>query len=290
MGFRQALERADLPVDPSLELSVRHWHRADGAPAARALLAAAPARRGGVLQRPARPRPAARTGRSRGARAGRHRGDRYRRRRDGRYVRPSLSTVALDKRQIADAAVELLAARVAGDEGPRVRSPPATGSSSVSRRSGKRPRASRGSGRSGRRRAAPAADAPLPALGRPRCRCTRYPCRQGRSRPFGTDNGCNGCAEQRGWRDDRQPRARRTEPSGGAELPSTRSTGSPNGSATTARRCTTCSTAPCSPTSRSCGTGFRWSCPCCTPGTASACCCTAPRVGDCCARPRRTRR
>ena len=35
---------------------------------------------------------------------------------DGRYVRPSLSTVALDKRQIADAAVELLAARVAGGD------------------------------------------------------------------------------------------------------------------------------------------------------------------------------
>jgi DNA-binding LacI/PurR family transcriptional regulator len=37
---------------------------------------------------------------------------------DGRYVRPSLSTVALDKRQIADSAVELLATRVAGDDGP----------------------------------------------------------------------------------------------------------------------------------------------------------------------------
>src|ERR687886_1230509 len=29
LGFRQALERAGLPFDPPLELSVRQWHRAD---------------------------------------------------------------------------------------------------------------------------------------------------------------------------------------------------------------------------------------------------------------------
>jgi DNA-binding LacI/PurR family transcriptional regulator len=37
---------------------------------------------------------------------------------DGRYAHPSLSTVALDKQQIAEAAVELLAARVDGDDSP----------------------------------------------------------------------------------------------------------------------------------------------------------------------------
>jgi DNA-binding LacI/PurR family transcriptional regulator len=37
---------------------------------------------------------------------------------DGRYARPSLSTVALDKQGIAQAAVDLLAARIDGDDSP----------------------------------------------------------------------------------------------------------------------------------------------------------------------------
>ena len=118
-GFRQALERADLPVDPSLELSVRHWHRADGAQAARALLAVGPLPDAVVCFNDLLA-----LGLLRGlAEAGVRVPDDIAvigidDVEDGRYVRPSLSTVALDKRQIADAAVELLAARVAGDEAP----------------------------------------------------------------------------------------------------------------------------------------------------------------------------
>jgi len=119
MGFRLALERAGLPVDPALELPVRQWHRADGAEAARALLAVGPLPDAvlcfndllalGLLRGLAEagvrvPDDIAVIGVDDVE--------------DGRYVRPSLSTVALDKRQIADAAVELLAARVAGDDGP----------------------------------------------------------------------------------------------------------------------------------------------------------------------------
>jgi LacI family repressor for deo operon, udp, cdd, tsx, nupC, and nupG len=118
-GYRSAVDHAGAARDPALEVPVQRWHRADGAEAARALLAA--------------PRPPDAVlcfndllalGMLRGlaeagvrvpddiAVVGIDDVD------DGRYSRPSLSTVALDKRQIADAAVELLAARVAGDDGP----------------------------------------------------------------------------------------------------------------------------------------------------------------------------
>jgi DNA-binding LacI/PurR family transcriptional regulator len=119
MGFRQALERAGLPLDPALELSVRQWHRADGAEAARALLATGPLPDGVVCFNDLLA-----LGLLRGlAEAGVGVPDDIAvigvdDVEDGRYVRPSLTTVALDKRQIADAAVELLAARVAGDDGP----------------------------------------------------------------------------------------------------------------------------------------------------------------------------
>ncbi len=118
-GYRSALARAGAACDPALELPVRHWHRADGAEAARALLAA--------------PRPPDAVlcfndllalGMLRGlAEAGVRVPDDVAvigvdDVDDGRYAHPSLSTVALDKRQIAEAAVELLAARVAGDDAP----------------------------------------------------------------------------------------------------------------------------------------------------------------------------
>jgi len=118
-GFRQALERAGLPLDPALELPVRQWHRTDGALAARALLAAGPLPDAVVCFNDLLA-----LGLLRGlAEAGVRVPDDVAvigvdDVEDGRYVRPSLSTVALDKRQIADAAVELLAARVAGDDGP----------------------------------------------------------------------------------------------------------------------------------------------------------------------------
>jgi DNA-binding LacI/PurR family transcriptional regulator len=119
LGFRQALERAGLPLDPALEVPVRQWHRSDGAEAAHALLAAGPPPDAvlcfndllalGLLRGLAEagvrvPDDVAVMGVDDVE--------------DGRYVRPSLSTVALDKRQIAETAVELLAARVAGDDGP----------------------------------------------------------------------------------------------------------------------------------------------------------------------------
>src|SRR4051794_40178323 len=119
LGFRQALERAGLPLDPALELPVRQWHRADGAAAALALLADAPLPDAVVCFNDLLA-----LGLLRGlAEAGVRVPDDIAvigvdDVEDGRYVRPSLSTVALDKRQIADAAVELLAARVAGDDGP----------------------------------------------------------------------------------------------------------------------------------------------------------------------------
>jgi len=119
IGFRQALERAGLPSDPALELPVQQWHRADGAEAARVLLAPALLPDAvvcfndllalGLLRGLAEagvrvPEDVAVIGVDDVE--------------DGRFVRPSLSTVALDKRQIAEAAVELLAARVAGDDAP----------------------------------------------------------------------------------------------------------------------------------------------------------------------------
>ena len=185
-GFRQALERADLPVDPSLELSVRHWHRADGAQAARALLAVGPLPDAVVCFNDLLA-----LGLLRGlAEAGVRVPDDIAvigidDVEDGRYVRPSLSTVALDKRQIADAAVELLAARVAGRRRARlVRSPPATGSSSGSPRPGSRsrPRARHGSGRSAARRAAPAAEPRARSRHRPAPLAPGIRRRQGRSR------------------------------------------------------------------------------------------------------------
>jgi DNA-binding LacI/PurR family transcriptional regulator len=118
-GYRAALARAGVTRDPALELSVDRWHRADGAEAARALLAV--------------PRPPDAVlcfndmlalGVLRGlAEAGVRVPDDIAvigvdDVDDGRYAHPSLSTVALDKQQIAEAAVELLAARVAGDDAP----------------------------------------------------------------------------------------------------------------------------------------------------------------------------
>ena len=87
-----------------------------------------------------------------------------------------------------------------------------------------------------------------------------------------------------------EPREPQTEPSAGAELPSTRINRLAERQRHDREALHDVLDSALLRTSRWCGTAFRWSCPCCTPGTATACCCTAPRVGDCCARPRRARR
>jgi DNA-binding LacI/PurR family transcriptional regulator len=118
-GFRRALEEGGVAPDPQLEVPALRWHRADGAEAARRLLAA--------------PRPPDAVvcfndllalGMLHGlAEAGVRVPDDIAvigvdDVEDGQYSRPSLSTVAIAKQEIAEAAVELLAARVAGEPGP----------------------------------------------------------------------------------------------------------------------------------------------------------------------------
>ena len=117
-GYRQALERAGLPPEP-LEVQVQRWHRADGAEAARVLLAAPHPPDGVVCFNDLLALGLLRGLADAGVRVpddiaviGVDDVD------DGRYARPSLSTVALDKQGIADAAVELLAARIEGDDSP----------------------------------------------------------------------------------------------------------------------------------------------------------------------------
>jgi DNA-binding LacI/PurR family transcriptional regulator len=122
-GYRQGLARAGLPYDDGLVLEATTWHRAEGAAAARALLDAVcdvdaivcfnDLLALGVLRGLADagvrvPEDIAVVGVDDVE--------------DGRYSRPSLTTVALDKAQIARTAVELLAARLdsAQDAPPRV--------------------------------------------------------------------------------------------------------------------------------------------------------------------------
>jgi DNA-binding LacI/PurR family transcriptional regulator len=122
-GYRQGLARAGLPWDAGLAVEAARWHRAEGAAAARALLAAVRDVDAvicfndllalGVLRALADlgvrvPDDVAVVGVDDVE--------------DGRYSSPSLTTVALDKAQIARTAVELLAARLDGarDGPPRV--------------------------------------------------------------------------------------------------------------------------------------------------------------------------
>jgi DNA-binding LacI/PurR family transcriptional regulator len=122
-GYRQGLARAGLPYDAALVVQATIWHRAEGTAAARALLDAVcdvdaivcfnDLLALGVLRGLADagvrvPEDVAVVGIDDVE--------------DGRYSSPSLTTVALDKAQIARAAVELLAARLEGaaDAPPRV--------------------------------------------------------------------------------------------------------------------------------------------------------------------------
>ncbi len=118
-GYRQALERAGLPLEPALEVPVQSWHRADGAEAARVLLASARPPDGVVCLNDLLALGLLRALADAGVRVpddiaviGVDDVE------DGRYARPSLSTVALDKQGIAQAAVDLLAARIDGDDSP----------------------------------------------------------------------------------------------------------------------------------------------------------------------------
>jgi DNA-binding LacI/PurR family transcriptional regulator len=121
-GYRQGLVRAGLPCDEALVVQAASWHRPEGAAGARALLGAVGGIDAivcfndllalGVLRALADagvrvPDDVAVVGVDDVE--------------DGRYSRPSLTTVALDKAQIARTAVELLAARLAGarDAPPR---------------------------------------------------------------------------------------------------------------------------------------------------------------------------
>ena len=118
-GVRQALAQAGLGLDPELEVPVLRWHRPDGADAARRLLAAPRPPDAVVCFNDLLALGMLRALADAGVRVpddiaviGVDDVE------DGRYARPSLSTVAIDKQEIAEAAVELLAARVAGDDGP----------------------------------------------------------------------------------------------------------------------------------------------------------------------------
>jgi DNA-binding LacI/PurR family transcriptional regulator len=118
-GYLRGLGAAGLAVDPDLIVPADPWHRAQGADAARALLASGVEVDAilcfndllalGVLRALAEadvhvPADIAVIGVDDVE--------------DGRYVSPSLSTVALQTRQIAETAVELLAARIDGDRAP----------------------------------------------------------------------------------------------------------------------------------------------------------------------------
>jgi DNA-binding LacI/PurR family transcriptional regulator len=116
-GYRQALRQAGLPADDALVMPAAAWHRQEGAAAVRALLDA-PRRPDAVLCfNDLLALGALRALAEAGVRVPEDVAvvgvDDIE---DGRYGRPSLTTVALDKRQIAQTAVELLAARI--DAGP----------------------------------------------------------------------------------------------------------------------------------------------------------------------------
>ncbi len=118
-GYRQALVRAGLRREPALEVPVQSWHRADGAEAAPVLLSDSHPPDGVVCFNDLLALGLLRALADAGVRVpddiaviGIDDVD------DGRYARPSLSTVALDKQGIAEAAVELLAARIDGDDSP----------------------------------------------------------------------------------------------------------------------------------------------------------------------------
>ena len=136
-GYLRGLAGAGLAVDPDLIVPADAWHRAQGADAARALLA------GGVevdavLCFNSTCSPSGCCGAWRRRRAGARRDvavvgvDDVE---DARHVLPSLSTVALETQQIAETAVDLLAARIDGDRvrPHRHRRPPA-GRQGVQRR------------------------------------------------------------------------------------------------------------------------------------------------------------
>jgi DNA-binding LacI/PurR family transcriptional regulator len=114
-GYREAVREAGLRVDPRLVVPATDWHRADGANGARALLATGEPPDAVVCFNDLLALGALRAFAEAGVRVpddiaviGVDDVE------DGRYSRPSLTTVALDKQQIAHAAVELLVARVTG--------------------------------------------------------------------------------------------------------------------------------------------------------------------------------
>jgi DNA-binding LacI/PurR family transcriptional regulator len=113
-GYAAALAAAGLPFDEALVMPAAHWHRADGAAAMRQLLAAGPPPEAVLCFNDTLALGAMRALHEAGldvprdvAVAG------FDDIEDGRYSVPTLTTVAPDKAQLAQAAVDLLAARLA---------------------------------------------------------------------------------------------------------------------------------------------------------------------------------
>jgi DNA-binding LacI/PurR family transcriptional regulator len=114
-GYRQALRSAGLRIDENLVVAAASWHREEGTSAARALLAVPRPPDAVVCFNDLLALGVLRAFDEAGVRVPDDVAvvgvDDIE---DGRYSRPSLSTVAIDKRQIAETAVELLAARIDG--------------------------------------------------------------------------------------------------------------------------------------------------------------------------------
>ncbi|HYJ74675.1 MAG TPA: LacI family DNA-binding transcriptional regulator [Kineosporiaceae bacterium] len=121
-GYHLAMARAGLPCDPGLVVAAASWHRTEGAAAARVLLDRVPDVDAVVCFNDLLALGVLRALADAGVRVpddvavvGVDDVE------DGRFSRPSLTTVALDKAEIARTAVELLAARLEGarDAPPR---------------------------------------------------------------------------------------------------------------------------------------------------------------------------
>lgn len=118
-GYRAALADAGLPFDDALVAPARHWHRAEGAEAMRALLAAGPRPDAVFCFNDTLALGALRALHEAGLRVpddvavvgfdGIE---------DGRFCVPTLTTIEPDKAAIARIAVDLLAARLATSDGP----------------------------------------------------------------------------------------------------------------------------------------------------------------------------
>jgi DNA-binding LacI/PurR family transcriptional regulator len=118
-GYLLGLGRAGLEVDPALIVHADPWHREQGADAARAVLALSEPPDAMVCFNDLLALGALRALAEAGVRVPDEVAvigvDDIE---DARYSSPSLSTVALDTQQIAEAALELLAARIDGATGP----------------------------------------------------------------------------------------------------------------------------------------------------------------------------